>query len=516
MARPQAAGASFAEMPAPAMERVHLGATLPLSGILVLAAAMRFALLGHNSLWFDEAYVVRVTLSGWTEIPRLLGVAEFHPPLYYLLMKAWIGIAGLSDAAIRIPSAFFGLVSVGLTYALARRCVPLNVSLLSAFLVAVAPFEVMAGQDARMYALLGTLTLASTLVLLRAVEDRRFLPWGAYVVLGAAMLYTQYLGFLVLAAQGVWVVSFERRHLGLWIAAIAAMAVLYAPWMPVLAAQLGRAPSFGPGDAVTWQDLSQLLGLFAFGGSLLGMPSFFFRDTSLHPVEQGLILLPFLVVLWQGIRALAADRRRLVLLGGPLAVVVCIPFAFSLARPAFAARWFSFLLPFYAIVLAQGIVDLACRMRHPRTWTLAVLTSGLLLYSVPVLDRYYVDPAFRPYQWRDAARLVRAQVRPGDFFLYGDYQNQLVFTYYFGVSHPGMALFPHPDFTAVRRLAASHPRLWLIVAPPFTDTMLAKTIPVIQDAFTYVGQSPRDESRVFPFVYLFEAKRQAPGGTRVP
>ncbi len=496
--------------------RLPVGSRLVLSGILVVAGALRFALLGHNSLWFDEAYVVRVTLSKWTEIPGVLATAEFHPPLYYLLMKAWIGIAGLSDAAIRVPSACFSLLSVALTYALARRFVPERVSLLSAFLVAVAPFEVMAGQDARMYALLGTLTLASTMALLQSVEDSRILRWAVYVVLGTAMLYTQYLGSLVLVAQGVWVAWFERRHLGRWIATIVAMGVLYAPWIPTLAAQIDRAPSFGSGDAVGGQDLSQLFGLFAFGGSLLGMPSFFFRDTSLRSVEQLIILLPFLALLWQGSRALAADRRRLVFLGGPLAVTIGIPFVFSLAHPAFAARWFSFLLPFYAIVLAQGIVDVAGRMRYQRTWTLAVLTSSLLLYSVPVLDRYYGDPAFRPYQWRNAATTVGTQVRPGDFFLYGDYQNQLVFTYYFGISHPGMALFPHPDFAAVRRLAASHPRVWLIVAPPFTDAMLGQTIPALQDVYTYVGQSPANETRVFPVVYLFEAKRQAPAVTRNP
>jgi mannosyltransferase len=495
---------------------VRFGSGLVLGGILTLAAALRFAQLGHNSVWFDEAYLVKLALVKWPDLLSAFGTAEFHPPLQYALVKAWIGVAGVSDTAIRIPSACVSLLSVALTYALARRFVAEDVSLLSAFLVAVSPFAVMAGQDAKMYALLGTLTLASTLVLVQCVEDGRLFRWVLYLAAVTAMLYTHYLGFLVVIAHGAWMASYERRLFWRWAAAFAAAGLLFAPWIPTLFTQLGRTPTWGPGDAVGLRDLSQLLGLFAFGGSLLGMPSFFFIDSSRPPIEQLIILLPFLVVTWRGATALASDRRALACLGAPVVLAIGVPFAISLARPAFSARWFSFLVPFYAMVVAQGVFDIRERFRDRRAWTLAMLTASLLIYSVPVLARYYVDPAFRPYQWRSMAALVGRQVKPGDVFLYGDFQNALAFTYYFGVSHPGMVLQPHPDFAAIRTLTARHSRVWLVVAPPFREAMVAQTLSELRDAFTVVGHSRVNRPPVFPVVYLLQAKHPAPGVTPHP
>lgn len=61
-------------------------------------------------------------------------------------------------------------------------------------------------------------------------------------------------------------------------------------------------------------DLTGLLGLLAFGGSLLGTSSFFGAG-SLDPAVQWIVLLPFLFLVWRGMGAQSADRRDLALLG---------------------------------------------------------------------------------------------------------------------------------------------------------------------------------------------------------
>ena len=40
------------------------GARLSLAGVVAIAAILRFAALGHNSVWVDEAYVVWLTQLG--------------------------------------------------------------------------------------------------------------------------------------------------------------------------------------------------------------------------------------------------------------------------------------------------------------------------------------------------------------------------------------------------------------------------------------------------------------------
>ncbi|HYM91147.1 MAG TPA: glycosyltransferase family 39 protein [bacterium] len=399
-----------------------------LAVILAIASGLRIADLGRNSLWFDEAFVVWVTRLGWQNIPPH---GDFHPPLYYLLMKAWVGIAGTGEAAIRFPSACFSVVSVGLAYALARRVCSERVGLLTALLVSVSPFQIMAGQDARMYSLLAMLALASTLALVMSIGRGGALRWAGYVVLAALMVYTQYLGFFVLIAHGIWVASYERVHFTRWLAGMVAAGLLYAPWMPSLWYQTVhmRDWTYWP-DGAMYRNLLDLLGLYAFGGSLFGMANYFFGGT-LGAVEQFIILLPFLAVLWRGVISLGSERRSLALLGLPPAVTIATMSALYLIKPIFYPRWFSFLSPFYAMFLAQGIVDVAERFRGQRDRSLAFLTAGLLLYSAPVLAHYYFDPGFRPYQWRAAAALVRREVRPGDFFLYVGQAAEISFTYYF-------------------------------------------------------------------------------------
>jgi hypothetical protein len=487
---------------------------LILAGILAVAAALRVTLLGESSLSYDEIFVVGVTRLRWTEILPMLKAGDFHPPLYYVLMKAWVSLAGTGELALRIPSACFSVLSVGLTYALVRRIAPEPVSLLSAFLMSVSPFHIMAAQEARMYALLGVLALASTVALSASVARGGALRWAGYAVLATLTAYTQYIGFLVLLAHGIWVASYERGHLAAWLGAMAAAAILYAPWVPSLWTQAVhmRGILSGLGGAVTARDPGDLLGLFAFGGSLFGMASYLFPGT-LPPVEQMVVLLPFLVILWLGAPSLASNRRSLAFLGLPPVVTLGVTFTMALANHYYYPSRLAFLEPFYAAFLAHGIIAVAERVRGWRAWAQVMVTASLLAYSAPVLDRYYREPGFDHFQWRSAASLVEKQARPGDLFLYVNTATRTAFTYYFHDQHHSLTLAASntiigqassPWFTddAARQLAARYPRMWLIVSIPFTKTMQAQLFPPLASAFRVVG------ARQFTGtgVYLLEAK----------
>lgn len=487
--------------------------TVLLTGILIVAAGLRFVALGHNSIWLDEAVVANVARARWQDILPLLRAEDAHPPLYYLLMKAWASVAGTGEAALRLPSACFSLASVALTYALMRRLSSGPVSLLSALLVSTAPFAIMSGQEARMYPLLGMLALAATLVLLVGVEQDQWWQWVMYTTAATLAIYTHYLGLFVLAAHGGWVIRYERRRLGRWLTTMAVAAAFYAPWVPSLVYQAAHAHAWflSPlyGDKPPFLKLGDLLGLFAFGGSLFRMPSYFLSGTPLTPFEQLVVFLPFLAVLGSGIASLSRDGRALALLGLPPAIAVGGMQLVALVSPAFIARWFSYLLPFYAMVTAEGVFALARAIHGRLDRTVAVITAGLLLYNLAVLNRYYLDPAFRPYQWRSAAALVEQKFMPSDALLYGDPGNKAAFTYYFRKRVLSMTLLPRPDFAAIQQLPAGYRRVWLIVAPPFSDAMLQQTLSALRTSFVFVAGSRMNGTGVYPWVYLFETKPPA-------
>ena len=464
----------------------YAGTRFLLAGILLLAACLRFALLGQHSLWSDEIFVVWITRFAWRDLLHVVGAVDFHPPLYYLLMKVWIGVAGTGETVLRIPSAVASVLTVGVTYALMRKVASVRVSLLGAFLLSVSPFHIMAAQEARMYPLAGALIVGSTWAIADAVDQGGVLRWIVYAALALPMVYTSYLAALVLVAHGAWIAGWNRRHLRGWLAALGGVACLYAPWLPSLWTQVGQAH----GLSETALRLGDLLGLFAYGGTLFGAAGYF-SGGQLGPLEQIIVLVPFLVTVGFGVVSFGGDRRGMALLGLPLVITIGVMAAVSFVNPIFIPRWFSIVLPFWAMFLACGIVWAANTVvrLHP-TRVAAWWTVGLLLYSLPALHQYYLDPATWSYQWRAAAALVARLGAPDDLMLFVDLPAEETFRYYFRERRPSLILAPRggPEIDAqavaqARRLGGGHHRVWLIVNGPVSAQLQGRVLPVLSSAF---------------------------------
>jgi uncharacterized membrane protein len=467
-----------------------------LAGILLIAAGLRFCFLDRHSLWSDELFAVWLSRFSWRDLFLVVRSVDFHPPLYYALMKAWIGLAGTGEAALRTPSAVCSVAGVWLTYALARRMTAEPVALLGALLLATAPFHIMAGQEARMYPLLGALTLGATLTLVHAVERAGVVRWGLYGLLTALMVCTAYLGVLVIAAHAVWIVGWERRRLGWWLPAVGVAACLCAPWVPSLWAQLGQSRAYD--HLVALQQLQpsaygatrvgDLLALFAFGGSLYGTAGYF-SVSAMRPLERVVVLLPFLVLIGCGVASVRAGRSRAALLVLLLLVPITAVAGVSLVRPIFLPRWFSFLAPFWAMLVALGIVQLAGSVRsHPRRFA-AACALAVLLYALPVLHRYYLEPATWAYRWREAAAAARQSASPNDLFLYIDTPAEQTFEYYFRAPHAFLTLGPPgsagaASLTRTQFLGLTRYRhVWLVINGAVTPSVRQALVPTLNTTF---------------------------------
>jgi len=461
-----------------------------MAGIVALAFALRLALLGRNSLWYDEAHTAWTSAMPWGRLFEVVRAVDTHPPLYYALIKLWTAVAGVSETALRVPSACFGTASVVLTYALARRIVPPQTAVLAAFLSAVAPLGIMASQDARMYTLLELLTLGATLALAAAAATRRRLAWAAYAGLVALTVYTHYLGLLVVAAHGLWTVRYRRSAAPAWLASVGAAAVLYAPWVPSVWWQATHSPILGWYVQPLYGSVVDLAGLFAFGGSLLGTATFF-APGPLPWLDRIILVLPFLLVCWRGAAALRSDREALALVGLPLAVPVGGMLLLSLIRPlpVFVPRWFSFLTPFYAILLARGVFDVADHVRARRDRVVAFVTAALLLYSVPTLGQYYLDPAARVERWRDAAAFVAQGIRRDDVLVFASPDAAIAFAYYLRRPGSTVAFLPAPLTTRwIDEVTAGHREVWLVVRGASTSPGLAERLRSFGRRFAPAGR----------------------------
>lgn len=192
----------------------------------MIAVVLRFAALDWQSVWLDEAASVR------NATPTLEAVDANHPPLYFMLLEWTMAAIGRSEAAIRLPSAVFSTLNVGLVYLLGRKVASRETALLAAALLALSPLDVWYGREARMYAAISLVTVLMVLGL-------AWRHWLAFVLFFAALTVGLYLSYLTppiwLALSALWFIFWLRQdgkplHIALWLAASTGAWLLYRPW----------------------------------------------------------------------------------------------------------------------------------------------------------------------------------------------------------------------------------------------------------------------------------------------
>ncbi len=134
---------------------IHAGrTTLLLVAIVILAAVLRLWNLSSNppSLTWDEASLgynaYSILQTGKDEYGRwfplnLKSFGDYKPALYSYLVIPFITILGLTELAIRIPSAILGVLTVILTYFLSNHLFKdKRLSLFSALMMAISPLSI--------------------------------------------------------------------------------------------------------------------------------------------------------------------------------------------------------------------------------------------------------------------------------------------------------------------------------------------------------------------------------------
>jgi len=128
-------------------------------------------------LWIDEGLSIGIAHHPLTEIPGLLR-QDGSPPLYYVLLHAWIGWFGDSEESTHALSLLFALACIPAAYWAASTFFGRVAGWICAALAAVDPYLSAYGQETRMYTLLALLSFGASVGFLRAVVDgdRRWLP----------------------------------------------------------------------------------------------------------------------------------------------------------------------------------------------------------------------------------------------------------------------------------------------------------------------------------------------------
>ena len=200
------------------------------ASLTVLAGVLRFAGLGTQSLWFDEALTAIVLDSSLAETFETLRDREATPPLYYALAWVWTQALGEGDVALRSLSALLGTATVPAVYVAGMRLASQRTGIVAAALVAVSPYLIWYSQEARSYAL-AMLLAALSLVFLAGAVERRGRDLVLWAVTVSLLLATHYFSAILIAAEALWLLhrrGLERPLLGAF-ARTVATGLLLAP-----------------------------------------------------------------------------------------------------------------------------------------------------------------------------------------------------------------------------------------------------------------------------------------------
>ena len=310
--------------------------------LLALSAALRTRAISAP-LWADEGIAAGIashSLGGVLESLRLDG----SPPLYYVLLHAWMRVFGDAEASLHALSLVFALACVPAALWAGWTIFGRDSGLVAAALAAFVPYLSGYSQEARMYTLLSLLgiVVAATFVKAFVHRDRRAVPaFGVALVL---MAYTHNWALFFAVAAAVVVLLLARRapdrRALLRDAALAfgGAAVLYLPWLPTLVSQALHtgAPWAAPPDPAA--PLEVVRGLF--GG-----------------IAPAIALI---AAAGTGVLALAREadrlRARSALALAALAVgTLSLAWLASQISPAWSSRYFGAVLGALLLLAAAGV-----------------------------------------------------------------------------------------------------------------------------------------------------------------
>ncbi len=390
------------------------------------ALALRVAGLTAQSLWRDEVDTLLFATRPLGEALAMFRQPGQNGPLFFLALRPWLATAGTSEFALRFPSALAGTLAVPAAYTLAHRLAGRRPAALTALLMALAPYLVWYGQEARMYALLTVLIPVSLWLTVTAAQQGGWWRWLLLYLVTAVVIYIHLLAALIIPVQALWLLVMPSagrpvqrlRAAGLYVLA------LLLPYLPLAVWQADML-------RIAFQTGHRFVSL---GDILLILAAVF--SLGVLPGQRFLALFVFMAALAAGVMlwAYQARRHRKLPESAPgrliamLLIWLLLPpvltFGISLRLPIFTERYLIWTMPAFLMLCALGIVALA---RSWRPLGLVVLGAMVILdLSGAVMQvRQPIKSDFR-----SAAGFVLQHMQPGDLLVYQIPYIRYTFTYY--------------------------------------------------------------------------------------
>jgi len=348
--------------------------------ILILSLGLRLISL-NQSLWLDEAISANVAKNySYTDIVTKFSPSDFHPPLFYLTLKAWTSVFGFSEISLRFPSIIFSLITI---YLISRFY-----GLSSALLLAFNPLYLYYSQEVRMYSLVTLLVFCAFL----AFKSKKLFLYYLFTFLSLSTFYGSVFFFAVISLY--WL--FKKNYKNFWLYSLAPFLSLLI-LSPLLLQQYQTSKTL----LISVKNWSSVLGPVTAKNFLLILVKFTIGRISFYP-KWAYYLIAFVVTIPLWFKVVTNSLRR-----SEISFIfwtsLFIGMIFSLFTPMFQYFRFLYLIPFLCLILKKSyfysivfflfsIVYLLNPAFHREDWqslSASLNSSPYLIESIADPIKYY-------------------------------------------------------------------------------------------------------------------------------
>lgn len=325
--------------------------------VVILFVALRFWKITSFSLWGGEAFSMLGVTQAWLGMFSYVIADIVHPPLFYILLKIWIGLGGGSLLWLKLFPALTGVALVVPFYFLCRE---LNLQWpemsLALFLAAVNGYLIHYAQELRMYSLFAFLSMCSFWLFMRYFRTpgkaTRELLWLTLVNFLAT--YSHYYGWVVAGLELLFLLIWQPRKLPRFGLSLAVLSLVFAPWAYLVIREARSIGGLARNlDWIPRPDLTHFLNFY----STLNGP---FGSRTIKAAGLILFGLPVVLWFWKIIRSPSHSRREEAITFSWLALLSLLPvIAIYLvsqrtAQALWIDRYFVFIAVPYLLLVAAA------------------------------------------------------------------------------------------------------------------------------------------------------------------
>ncbi len=208
----------------------------PIYAVVVLSALLRIFAI-NQSLWLDEATTALTTKLSYFDIFTQFTPKDFHPPLYYFLMKFITSFSGSSEIALRLPSVVAGIATVFVVYLIGKKLFTKQIGIVAALLLSTSPLHIYYSQEARMYSITALLVSLVVYFWIQATTDKNRKWWSLFAMSILLTVGFDYLAGVIVVPLFILTLR-NKSNVRLFLLSLIPLVVSLLLYSPVLISQL--------------------------------------------------------------------------------------------------------------------------------------------------------------------------------------------------------------------------------------------------------------------------------------